>query len=141
MDEQKHSIGRKSSGKADILLDDQTVSSLHAYFKFSGGNFSIQDISSTNGTFVQRGGSKERVVTKELRPGDIIYFGKYKLSLDELISLANKPVAEVKNEAKKQELRSESRPTGAKQPRKKQKCIECGMVITAGEQCPYCGNI
>ena len=60
---------------SDIFLDDITVSRRHAEIKRSGDGFSLQDVGSLNGTYVNR----ERVESAELHSGDEIQIGKFKL--------------------------------------------------------------
>ena len=60
---------------SDIFLDDITVSRRHAEIRRRGGGFSLHDVGSLNGTYVNR----ERVEEAELRSGDEIQIGKFKL--------------------------------------------------------------
>lgn len=60
---------------SDIFLDDITVSRRHAEIRRSGGGFTLHDVGSLNGTYVNR----ERVEQAELRSGDEIQIGKFKL--------------------------------------------------------------
>lgn len=62
--------------KADIFLDDVTVSRRHAEFKFAGGEFSVRDVGSLNGTYVNR----ERIDAATLVAGDEVQIGKYRLT-------------------------------------------------------------
>lgn len=66
-------IGRHPD--SDIFLDDITVSRRHAQIKRSGTSFSLQDVGSLNGTYV----NKERVEEGPLHAGDEIQIGKFKL--------------------------------------------------------------
>jgi pSer/pThr/pTyr-binding forkhead associated (FHA) protein len=66
-------IGRHPD--SDIFLDDITVSRRHAEVRRSSGVFSLHDVGSLNGTYV----NKERVEGAELRSGDEIQIGKFKL--------------------------------------------------------------
>jgi pSer/pThr/pTyr-binding forkhead associated (FHA) protein len=58
-----------------IFLDDITVSRRHAELRRSGTTFSLHDVGSLNGTYVNR----ERVEEADLRSGDEIQIGKFKL--------------------------------------------------------------
>jgi pSer/pThr/pTyr-binding forkhead associated (FHA) protein len=60
---------------SSIFLDDITVSRRHAELRRSGTAFSLSDVGSLNGTYVNR----ERVEQAELRSGDEIQIGKFKL--------------------------------------------------------------
>ncbi|HVF52972.1 MAG TPA: FHA domain-containing protein [Actinomycetota bacterium] len=66
-------IGRHPD--SDIFLDDITVSRKHAQIKRENESFSLHDVGSLNGTYV----NKERVENSELRSGDEIQIGKFKL--------------------------------------------------------------
>lgn len=60
---------------SNIFLDDITVSRRHAEIRRDDGSFSLHDVGSLNGTYVNR----ERVEGAELRSGDEIQIGKFKL--------------------------------------------------------------
>jgi pSer/pThr/pTyr-binding forkhead associated (FHA) protein len=60
---------------ADIFLDDVTVSRHHAEFRLENGQFSIVDVGSLNGTYVNR----EPVDSAVLADGDEIQLGKFRL--------------------------------------------------------------
>ncbi|MDQ3660830.1 MAG: zinc-ribbon and FHA domain-containing protein [Actinomycetota bacterium] len=60
---------------SDIFLDDITVSRRHAEIRRDASGFSLHDVGSLNGTYVNR----ERVEGAELRSGDEIQIGKFKL--------------------------------------------------------------
>ena len=75
VDESSTTIGR--SPECGIFLDDVTVSRKHAVLtKQDGDHWQIEDQGSLNGTFVNR----ERVETAELRDGDELQIGKYRLT-------------------------------------------------------------
>jgi pSer/pThr/pTyr-binding forkhead associated (FHA) protein len=60
---------------SEIFLDDVTVSRRHAEFKRSGGGFTVADVGSLNGTYVNR----DRIEKVELNDGDEVQIGKYRL--------------------------------------------------------------
>jgi hypothetical protein len=60
---------------SDIFLDDVTVSRRHAQFLRVGSGFSVRDIGSLNGTYVNR----ERIEETLLTGGDEVQIGKYRL--------------------------------------------------------------
>ena len=72
-DEDKVTVGRDS--RADILLDDSTVSRSHAVFIRANGIFTVVDSGSLNGTYVNR----QRVERAQLKNGDEIMIGKFRL--------------------------------------------------------------
>lgn len=67
------SIGREPS--SDLFLDDVTVSRKHAQVRRHGRGFSVHDLQSLNGTYVNR----ERVEETMLALGDEIQVGKFRL--------------------------------------------------------------
>jgi pSer/pThr/pTyr-binding forkhead associated (FHA) protein len=67
-------IGR--SPDCDIFLDDVTVSRKHAELTRSGDRFTIADLGSLNGTFVNR----RRIESVELDDDDEVQIGKYRLT-------------------------------------------------------------
>jgi pSer/pThr/pTyr-binding forkhead associated (FHA) protein len=60
---------------SDIFLDDITVSRRHAELRRGPAEFTLADVGSLNGTYVNR----ERVEEARLRSGDEIQIGKFKL--------------------------------------------------------------
>jgi len=67
------SLGRDPS--SDIFLDDITVSRRHAEVERDGARYSIRDVGSLNGTYVNR----KRIEHGELSEGDEVQVGKFKL--------------------------------------------------------------
>lgn len=60
---------------SDIFLDDVTVSRRHAEFHRDAGMFTVRDVGSLNGTYVNR----ERVESATLSNGDEVQIGKFRL--------------------------------------------------------------
>ena len=60
---------------SDVFLDDITVSRRHVEIQPGEDVFTLRDVGSLNGTYVNR----ERVEQAELRSGDEIQIGKFKL--------------------------------------------------------------
>jgi pSer/pThr/pTyr-binding forkhead associated (FHA) protein len=60
---------------SDIFLDDVTVSRRHAEFHRGPNGFSVRDVGSLNGTYVNR----ERVESANLNNGDEVQIGKFRL--------------------------------------------------------------
>ena len=71
---ERTTIGR--SPDCGIFLDDVTVSRKHAQLMQRNGVFTIEDLGSLNGTFVNR----KRVESAELSDGDELQIGKYRLT-------------------------------------------------------------
>ena len=67
-------IGR--SPECDVFLDDVTVSRRHAELLREGDTFTIRDLGSLNGTYVNR----QRIETVMLSEDDEVQIGKYRLT-------------------------------------------------------------
>ncbi len=61
--------------ESDIFLDDVTVSRRHAEFYRHGSAFTVRDVGSLNGTYVNR----ERIEESALNAGDEVQVGKFRL--------------------------------------------------------------
>ena len=73
LDDDFTSAGRHPD--SDIFLDDVTVSRRHAEFYRHGDGFTVRDVGSLNGTYVNR----ERIEDAELFGGDEVQIGKFRL--------------------------------------------------------------
>jgi hypothetical protein len=60
---------------SDIFLDDVTVSRRHAEFRREGSGYTVHDVGSLNGTYVNR----EPVDAAPLSGGDEVQIGKFRL--------------------------------------------------------------
>jgi pSer/pThr/pTyr-binding forkhead associated (FHA) protein len=60
---------------SEIFLDDVTVSRRHAEFRRTADGFSVSDVGSLNGTYVNR----DRIDEVALSGGDEVQIGKYRL--------------------------------------------------------------
>jgi hypothetical protein len=67
-------IGR--SPECDVFLDDVTVSRRHAELQRDGDTFTIRDLGSLNGTYVNR----RRIESVILENDDEVQIGKYRLT-------------------------------------------------------------
>ena len=67
-------IGR--SPECDVFLDDVTVSRRHAELTREGNVFTIRDLGSLNGTFV----NKRRIESSVLEDDDEVQIGKYRMT-------------------------------------------------------------
>jgi FHA domain/zinc-ribbon domain len=67
-------VGR--SPECDIFLDDVTVSRRHAEIVREGDEFTIRDLGSLNGTYVNR----KRIESTALQDDDEVQIGKYRLT-------------------------------------------------------------
>jgi len=70
-------IGRK---EGDIVLGDRMVSGRHAVMRESGGRLLIEDLGSTNGTYV----NGVEIKVKELLEGEVITIGKTRLRVERI---------------------------------------------------------
>jgi pSer/pThr/pTyr-binding forkhead associated (FHA) protein len=61
--------------ESDIFLDDVTVSRRHAEFYRQHGAFTVRDVGSLNGSYVNR----ERIEESALHGGDEVQIGKFRL--------------------------------------------------------------
>lgn len=59
----------------DIVIDNLAVSGEHAVMQMSGADFALEDLNSTNGTYVNGKAIKKQA----LQHGDTIEIGKYKI--------------------------------------------------------------
>ena len=73
LDSDTTTAGRHPS--SDIFLDDVTVSRRHAEFVRTDEGFTVRDVGSLNGTYVNR----ERIDEVALAGGDEVQVGKYRL--------------------------------------------------------------
>jgi hypothetical protein len=73
LDRESTTAGRHP--ESDIFLDDVTVSRGHAEFYRSGPQFSVRDMGSLNGTYVNR----QRIDESGLSSGDEVQIGKFRL--------------------------------------------------------------
>ena len=74
LSEERTLIGR--SPECDVFLDDVTVSRRHSQIARNGERFTIEDLGSLNGTFVNR----RRIESAELEDDDELQIGKYRLT-------------------------------------------------------------
>jgi pSer/pThr/pTyr-binding forkhead associated (FHA) protein len=68
-------VGAGRHPDSEIFLDDVTVSRRHAEFRRSGQDFTVSDVGSLNGTYVNR----DRIDSVQLKDGDEVQIGKYRL--------------------------------------------------------------
>ena len=125
----KHStIGRKSAHKADILIDDKSISARHAELSVGlNSQVMIRDLGSSNGTAVIREGNKMLVNQQNMsvHTSDIFVFGSKNLSVADFLStyLKNAGAAQSVNASNKRYMR----------------CPMCGSITPHGHPCIECG--
>jgi pSer/pThr/pTyr-binding forkhead associated (FHA) protein len=72
------SAGQTTIGRhpdSDIFLDDVTVSRRHAEIDNNDASFTVNDVGSLNGTYLNR----ERIERADLHSGDEVQIGKFRL--------------------------------------------------------------
>ncbi|MEN6521469.1 MAG: FHA domain-containing protein [Armatimonadota bacterium] len=104
----ENTIGRENS---DVLVSHPTASRRHAKLTVSDGKYILEDLGSTNGTYV--GNRKvEPGQPVEIKPGDEIRFGSAVMRLEEPASeaviAAEEAVREVEEAEEREELAEES---------------------------------
>lgn len=67
-------IGVGRAPESDVFLDDVTVSRRHAEFRRGAAGWSVRDVGSLNGTYVNR----VRVDDQRLQGGDEVQIGKFR---------------------------------------------------------------
>ena len=73
---ERTSLGRRPYN--DIVIENLTVSGEHACFVMQGGVVMVEDMNSTNGTYLDG----KAVKTQVLQNGDMLEVGKYKLRFE-----------------------------------------------------------
>lgn len=66
-------VGRRPYN--DVVIDNLAVSGEHAVLQMSGGNVTVEDLNSTNGTYL----NGKAVKKQQLQNGDTLEIGKYKI--------------------------------------------------------------
>ncbi|MBH9578389.1 FHA domain-containing protein [Inhella proteolytica] len=67
------SLGRRPYN--DIVIDNLAVSGEHAVLQMIGAEVFIEDLNSTNGTYI----NGKAIKKQQLRPNDVVEIGKYKI--------------------------------------------------------------
>lgn len=75
-------IGRDSTN--EIVINDAEVSRRHARLTFQGGKYVLEDLGSTNGTFVN---GQRLAGPRVLKPGEVVSFGEQIVMVFEMISI------------------------------------------------------
>lgn len=123
-----YTIGRENARKADILIDNSTISGLHAkiWFDDSSGSFWIEDLKSQNGTYIIREGSKSKVsFSIKVYASDVIILGKKQLPFSLFLESVS-------------ENRSRDDTDNAKSTMNIERCRNCGSPKVIGQLCNKC---
>jgi pSer/pThr/pTyr-binding forkhead associated (FHA) protein len=86
----------------DVVIDNLAISGEHAVFQMAGSDVFIEDLNSTNGTYVNGKAAKKQ----QLNNGDTVEVGKYKIKF----------VSEAVNEGFEKTMMVKSMPTSAPAP-------------------------
>ncbi|MCD2512307.1 FHA domain-containing protein [Comamonas endophytica] len=73
---ERTTLGRRPYN--DIVISNLAVSGEHALLHCDNGRVSVEDLQSTNGTFVNR----QRVTHQDLHHGDVLQVGQYQLRVE-----------------------------------------------------------
>ena len=124
-------VGRKDARKADILIDDKTISGRHAELSISSNNeISVRDLGSSNGTFIVRGGKRIAISQQNVSvmSSDILIFGSKSFSVSEFMATQLKGA------------NTENGVTPMSSDKKRyMRCPMCGSVTPHGHPCVECG--
>jgi predicted component of type VI protein secretion system len=72
LDQNEIVVGRDASN--DIVINDAEVSRKHAHFYMGPAGYTLEDLGSTNGTFVN---GQRLVALHAMRPGEVVMFGEH----------------------------------------------------------------
>ena len=88
-------IGRNAEN--DIVVENLAVSKMHARIVNQGGEYYIEDLNSTNGTYL----NNIRITKKNLKNNDIIIVGKHSLEIHFVRKGDIDPTQYIKNDTMK----------------------------------------
>jgi len=140
------SIGRANVNKCDILIENDTVSGVHATLNLINRSYYIVDNGSMNGTYVINNADEQEANTFiKLSNGDFIKFGNAKFTYQKLIESSSYSTGATirdfekkygKSNNQKEKIEQKEEPKG-----KKIFCKECMNVAYKGQECKDCGHI
>jgi len=126
-----YSIGREDAREANILIDNSTISGLHAniWFDESSGNFWIEDTRSSNGTFIIREGSKKKVKSpSKVYASDIVVLGKKQVPFSDFLESVND----------KGNQSHDNKSDSGRSVINMERCLNCMSPKVIGQECTKC---
>ena len=126
-----YSIGREDARQANILIDNSTISGLHAniWFDESSGNFWIEDTRSRNGTFIIREGSKKKVKSpSKVYASDIVVLGKKQVPFSDFLESVND----------KGKQGHDNKSDSGRSVINMERCLNCMSPKVIGQECTKC---
>lgn len=87
LDKEGVSVGRKPDN--DIVIDNPAISGHHCKITLEGGTYYVEDLDSTNGTYV----NQKRVKKSGLHDNDVVGIAKHALVFQDESSVAQAPAA------------------------------------------------
>jgi pSer/pThr/pTyr-binding forkhead associated (FHA) protein len=121
---QRYLIGRDPG--CAIPIADDSISRRHAQITLDGSHIRVEDVGSSNGTFLIRQGQKKKIQAEEtVFSTDTLQFGEVQLTVKDLLESI-------------QPASSPALPNPAA-PSSMIRCA-CGMVKPQSQKCPGCGQ-
>ena len=131
--QQTHQFIIGSSNGCDLELRHPSISRAHAKVYFSGENVLLEDLNSTNGTFVLYEGEFKRVKSAKIKLNTIVRFGDQLLEVEVKDLISNFQNIKIKQ---KNDISNKVKSKGLK------RCSDCGNVLSKTKvHCDCCGAI
>ena len=128
-----HQFTVGSNEGCDLVLHNESISRAHAKIYFNDDSVLIEDLNSTNGTFVLHGGEFKRIRSAKIKRDTIVRFGNKSEGIaigeviDEYIQVKEKNKKDISKRVKSEGMK---------------RCSECGSVISKSKiHCETCGAI
>ena len=122
-----------SSHGCEVMINSPTVSRAHIKVYYSGDSILVEDLNSSNGTFVHHEGEFKRIKSAKIKPDTKIRLG------NELEPIAIKDIIDRYHQAQekdKKDIIKRIKSGGLK------RCFDCGTVMSKEKiHCQCCGAI
>lgn len=122
-----------SSQNCEVMISSPTVSRAHLKVYFAGDSILVEDLNSSNGTFVLHDGEFKRIKSAKIKPDTKIRLGSDldALEVKDIIGLY-----ESAREKSKNDIIKRIKASGLK------RCFDCGTVLSKEKiHCECCGAI